>query len=67
MTPGHDVWIGTGRGNKSPGYLAMELAREDHLPPVGFLIGIAQMALFMGNKLARFVGARDGLVALSAD
>jgi len=45
----------------------MALAREDDLPPVGFLIRIAHVALFTGNKLARTVGARNSLVALGAD
>jgi len=45
----------------------MALAREDHLLPVGFLIRIAHVALFRGNKLARAVGARNSLVALGAD
>ena len=45
----------------------MELAREDHLPPVGFLVRIAQMALLTGSKLVRAISARDGLVALGAD
>lgn len=49
------------------GLLAMALAREDHLPPVGFLIRIAHVALFRGNKLARAVCARNSLVALRAD